>query len=458
MATQTGLTTASFYNNIDYLNLNMPSKQRWAYKDVLANYDDIESFIDMMNPVYEREDNKEFSWWVKSALRTPLPIVSNSTVLPNQNLLVTVSVPTGMELRNVIRETEVWKDSENSSVLGLVEKVGTDTVELSPFGENTVWNAATQFTANNFMGYVSNAQTNNSGQIGSIYNVPEEVDGYIQTMREGHQVTRDEILRPSWAKFYDQTWANSDITDASKRYFQTIAQTDYFGQLSKKGSGSNTIYGMEGIRDAVKNRNPEGFIQLQSPLTEDKLQEIVVNYVARTNGMVNEVVVSLGAFQMANIQGFLAKYVETAGVYNTFGGYDVEGINIVVYNFVGLKLAFRVAGFFTDGQVNKGTTVLGQGNREGYTMFFHTNQLVETTDGMKPWARVKHQGPKAIQAGFLRGIVETELINPNMVAGAGVDPQLSPIISANDSFTYYVYGTRSLEIDPKYLQIVEYAI
>lgn len=457
MAT-TGLSTASFYNNVDYLNMNKPSKQRFAYKDVLGNYDDIQSFIDMMNPVYEREDNKEYSWWTESALRVPLPVVSNSSLLPNQNLLVTVSVPTGMELRNTIRETEVWKDNNNTSVMGRVEKVGTDTVELSVYGETTTWNPAIHFVADSFMGVVSNAQTNNSGAIGSLYNVLEETNGYIQTMRENHQVTRDEILKPSWAKYYDLTWSNSDISRASKRYFQFIAETDYYGQLSKSGSGSNTIYGMEGIRQAVKNRNPEGFIQLQSPLTEEKLQEIIVNYVARTNGAVNEVVVSLGAFQMANIQGFLAKYVETAGVYNTFGGYDVSGINIVVYNFVGLKLAFRIAGFFTNGQTNKGTTVLGDGNREGYTMFMHTNQLVETSDGMKPWARVKHQGPKSIQAGFLRGIVEPELINPNMVAGAGVDPQLSPVISANDSFTYYVYGTRSLELDPKYLQIVEYAI
>jgi len=454
MATSTGLNSKSLYNNIDYLRLQKPSKARNAYKDLLTNYDRITMFINMMNPAGSiREDNFKYDFFTSTGLYTPLYASSNSTLLPNKNLEVNVALPAGVtDLRETIRETNILSDGNNKQ--GRVVKVNTTSVELEISGATTSWDAATDFTSNTSVTIEGNAQPFISGGISSLHTIPTEDFNYHQISRDGHQFGRNEIIQPTWATYGEKTWQNYDITRAAYRVFKDIARTDYYGQRSLTGSGSNRVYRSRGIRESIIQRNPELYFPLSSVLNETKLREMITKYRALTGGVVTELICCTGSYQLANIQSFMSQYIVTAGNTNTFGGMDVSGLNIVMYNFCGIKIMFEIAGIFDDpikGQISQIT----QEPKESGNMFFFTNKKVEKVNGLAPSITIKHAGPKEIQATFLRGMVEKELLEGHDLSGITLEGGM-PVTSLTDGATFGVYSTRSLEIDPKYMMLAEY--
>jgi len=453
---QTGIQTASFLNNGSYQTMIKPSEGRYAYKDALGNYDVITNIINKLNPKGSiREDNMRYGITTRTGIRVPLSIANSSSVLTNGNLLVHVSVPTGIALRNVVRFPDIVQDS--NSVQGRVVKVNNDTVELEISGRTTAWNAALHYLSGKTMGIVGDANSVLSGGRSSIKSLLTSTYQYHQILRDGHSINSVDLLKPTWAEFDGKYWWNSDFEDVNLRVFKSRANTDWFGQASLTGEGDGAVYTSEGLRDAVILRNPEGYHPLTTRLTEDILQDLITRYSVRMGGNVSELLCCCGTPALANVQKFLAKYIITAGTNNTFGGHDVEGLDITYYAFAGVKLGFTATSIFTD-TVNLERSTIQDGIRNGFTMFFFpTYNKSVTSAGTKGPVQIKHLGPRELYVGHIRGIVDKELITNSLISSATIDPSM-PVTSLNNSFTYYTYETRSLEINPVNFMLIEYAI
>lgn len=458
--TSSGLSSLSLYNNYAYQALIRPLYVRDAYKSQLANYDTIDDIVDKMNPSgSEGVDDSEYNIGTTPAIRTAYYVKQNSQVLPGDILEVTMAVNPDIDLRNVYRVSETVMDKNYNK--GRIVRVESDKIYLER-NTSVAWNTSTMFTTDSSVGVYGNAQLNsNSGAMSSIEGIPTFDKAYVQTFRANYSTSRAEFIKPTWLTTDGTYWQNFQIEQEVERMLKNICLTNYYGSAYKKGTGNNTLYYMEGIRDAVRLRNPEMFHQLQTPLTEAIFQQKITEYVQLTNSKVREVFCDVGVYQYANFQSFMAKYLVTAGQNNTFGGVDVSGLNITMYDFCGLRLAVRVSSLFGDTQWNPSRSQIQDGVKTGFTVFIYSTKKVETDKGYVNPIIKKHLGPKASQTGFIRGLVEPEIIMNGSGAdlaarSLSMDEMQMPITSLQDTFTFYHYQTHSLQIDPKNFMIIEY--
>lgn len=453
----TGVNSLSFSNNSTFLAMLKPSLFPNVFQSAAATYDSLQMFIEQMNPAGSiREDNVEYQYAFYPPIMQYLVVASNGSLNASGNLEIQISNPNNVDLSNVYRPTELVSD--RNYIIGRVVEVinATQTLVLAPVGISAL-DPSIHFTQGSNVSITGNAQPLVSDGMDGIYGAPEYLTAYNQFMREGYQANSVDFIKPTWAQWNGNTWSNKDIVDMVLRYKKKIARTDFYGIKSKTGSGKNTTYTYEGIRQAVKERS-NNYFGLSTPMTEEIFQNYLEQYLSSFNGGVaDEIVCSLGRGAQKVMQKILAKYVVTAGNINTFGGYKVEGININYYAMMGVKIMFVHTGMFDDTTYFKDKTILDTGTRASYTWFFHTNQKVGGSNSMKSQIVKHHHGPKEFMPAIVRGMVDPSIISPSLEGLNTIDPNV-PITSLSNTFTLAILGSRSLEINPERMMLIEYIV
>lgn len=454
---QGNISVGTYQQNIDAALVAKPSKFNNAYRSQLATYNSVDLFIDRMNLGGSvREDNAKHEFFIYPAARISLYTSTNSTVLTNGNLEVTLAVPSNVSLQNTYRVSEVVQD--DNYVQGQIKRVGVNTLELEA-NTGVTWNASTHFVAGIPVPVMYNAQVDGpSAGMTSLTYTPSQDYQYLQIQRESHSVSRRSILKPTWATIDGgQPWSHFDIKQANIRYLKAMAMQRLFGQRNLSGTlGSPTsVTRSRGIREAIVETNPDLYFRGSSILDEAYLQNMITRYRETLNGTVTELMCFTGSSQMSNLQAnILRPYLVTAGDNNTFGGVDVRGLNIKRYDFNGMTVALIHAGVLDDPNLSPISSITGQ-RKFGGSMFFLSPQSVPGTEGMIPPIVPLHMGPTRYTAGFINGIVDASLLTKDFIAGA--QHVNSERVSDVDAATYYVYGDCGDRINASQFMLFEYA-
>lgn len=456
MGAQGQITTNPFALSADAALMSKPDYQRRVYSSPASRYDQFKMVVDRMNNYNsERTDNPKYFWAVSPPAQKALKAAVNSTVLGNGNLEVTLNIPSGGT--NFYRLTEVLQD--NNYAKGVVVNKTTSTVELQKI-DGTAWNASTQFVANTTLKIIGNAQIYGGSRSMETLNYTTTEDyNYHQIKRESHTIVRRDLNKKTWyTNRNGKYWSDFDLQKVNERYLKSEMYTAYYGERNIIGTENdlNARYFSDGVRNKVITKNSDLYMPLSNQLSESLLQDFLSTFKTRTK--LNNVMAFVGSEFRANFQANISKqYLLTAGNTNTFGGVDVSGLDVMVYDFNGIKMAMIEWDLFNDPINNDNiSTITGKPKEQSSAFFMSPEMIMDSTGkGMLPPVVPKHLGPNRCLAGFIKGFVESESITPDMFDNA---LNLGGTFASDvDAVTYGVYGDNSYLIEPQNMGIIELA-
>ena len=227
--------------------------------------------------------------------------------------------------------------------------------------------------------------------------------------------------------------AHTKVEEMFKRYLNNMEKT-FTGQVGRIVDPTGVVkenFTM-GVTEQIKSYGG-GYQPIYSDVTESDLKD-AITYMRDVAGKGVQIYVAPGSAFMGAVQTFLAnKYVTFAGNTNTFGGNEVEGINLKKYEWLDIELLF-------DSEFNNFNNKSWYPNaaadgtpyaQRGSALLFNT-QDVETEQGMIPFISQYSWGKAGMENRFGQlTVIKDGAIDENGNA-------LPNPISAKKSVTWHV--------------------
>lgn len=438
--------------------LNDPSKFDQVYMSrELQGYTLFNQIISKMNlntGGSERVDNIKFERATLGGLEVYSPVNGASTINGDGNLVVTVD-PT----LNKFRETEIVSDNYN--VQGRVVSKTNSTITLEPMSV-TSWNAATHFT-NGMIAAVVGQASKGKGSVGldSLYNIPEYDFNYTQVMRESAGLFRRDNIK-TYPIYGGKFWSHSVIDQALARFARKKESTTYFGVRALKNATNendpNAVTLTGGIRWNIINRDPDMYYPLSTSIDFDTFVDIITEYKQKVPYATNIVAVMGLDFRRAIQTGITNNYIVQAGDKNTFGGMEVEGIDVNTFSANGIRVDFAIwKGFDAPERRGMISQVTGRSFWSHSCLLFCTDPIGNASGGAPLPAIVPvHFGANQYIAGFRKGLYDEPMdMGRGQLDGVVANMTNNGIVTDVDGITFDIYSDSGHWIQTNTMALIE---
>ena len=213
----------------------------------------------------------------------------------------------------------------------------------------------------------------------TVFTLPTEYSNYIAQYDAGAYVSKEDLNNKTYLANQNGQpfYALLKETQAMQRMMQT-----YYARLYSNVAAVADPNKPVGASLLNQINTMGGFsLGISGTVTETVLKNAIRQYVTNGGFTGDEIVVLCGSQYLGDIQESLAQYVQTAGDKNVVGGTEVEGINIYMYGFEGLKLKFIKDPFLDNKQIFGVDSTTGYSNRSKSAIWMNTDQC-KTENGI----------------------------------------------------------------------------
>jgi hypothetical protein len=217
-------------------------------------------------------------------------------------------------------------------VLGNVSVAAPGTITITPI--DTAFVAATHFTANMFakVFFDTSLDRLSVGKT-SLYNSPDLDYNYTSLTRDTTTLARKDFIA-TYVKVNGNYWWSAQQMAMVTRIAKAV---EYKFIFSPRAQSNGKSYN-GGVIWSIKNRGGE-YISSPAAITQPVLQGIIQGIKTRNPGT-TEVTMFAGADAIASFQSFLTPLIQFVGINSTFGMGTQSGLNVMMYNWLGVKLLF----------------------------------------------------------------------------------------------------------------------
>lgn len=273
--------------------------------------------------------------------------------------------------------------------------------------------------------------------------VPTLVFNYCEKLRETVYVDRDEAIQ-TWVegdKGYWYTTKEMTTFDRMMRFSEIRSLKGTRGLLSQDKTSSNG-----GLEWAIKDNLRGGiWTPFFSNPTVDIWTEWVFEMANRQKSPTSFITVLTGRGALNNFQTFTENFIQYAGLYNTFGGAAVEGIDVMRYAAGAMTVQFvhlpslNDTNYFTNPSQVAGLT----GSVEYNSMYGVDVNMMKTiaSNAKLPFMERIYRGKQEMVYKIMPGVVDEDFLEKGTGAIAVTDADNMSIqfltYSGVNAFPYY---------------------
>jgi hypothetical protein len=419
MATPNQLSNLNIQNNYVLNGLDSPDKMALVY-DLSGGYNTLTMLVDILN-------KQKSTQVVGLDGKFQKPILGRSNVIAQilanaqagANLVITFTNPT----YDLFRIKDVVLDTNRNQGRVIAKAPGTITIE--PLSKPTALVAATHFTA----GMFAKSSWDASGNFGStgksvIYETPYYDYNYTAITRESAEYFRRN-MNSTFVKYEGKYWYTS-IDEMAVR--NMARQSERKAWMSWRGQTTSSIEGVlnqnGGLEWAIKDPIRGGYVQTQTNNPTKADFENFIMTVSRRQAASNvRLTLLMGQGALANLQtNFTSDFVKFGGVYNTFGGSEVVGLNVMKYAIAGVECDIMRVPFFDDEEFFPEPSTIPNviGNRMSNTVVaLDTAMYPSIGGGMLPAIEKIHFGEKEFIYGYIPGMIGANGADPSTIIQNG---------------------------------------
>jgi hypothetical protein len=261
-----------------------------------------------------------------------------SAATSGQNVVVTLTDPSynNFRLNDLVM-------CESLTVQGIVVAKAAGVVTVTPApGGTTLAQLAAEFVAGKFMKAYGDAQAlRNSAGRESLYQFPEVDFNYTQVIRESTTVSRRDKIKTR-VQWQGEMWWEAQQPLAIEMMLKRKEFMALWGRRGKKLIDGQEVNTNGGIDWAIKERSiGRGVYYPLSGLPSEGTFEKFLSDVYDRKAQQGTKVLLMGRGMLHHIQkNFTKDFIQYTGKMNTFGGANVEGLNVMEYAIAGMNYAF----------------------------------------------------------------------------------------------------------------------
>jgi hypothetical protein len=299
---------------------------------------------------------------------------------------------------------------------------------------------------------------NNSGGKERLAEYPETDFNYSAIKRDSWYASRRENIASRVTMMDGGLWSEAGSKQTLKRLLKGREKLQIFGnrdQYASEVGGLTDTNG--GIRWSVMNRGGV-YLPLSSPLTENQFDNWLSDNQSRklSSGPMD---VFLGQGMLMHIQrNFTEGYITQTGTQNTFGGQNVEGLNVLEYNIANMPVRFIELDVLRDRELfPELSTIAGLTNpykRQHMALTFDTAPI-PTSLGERPAIELISRDPygKPFHAGIIPGMDKSFVATAeSMQAAAG------NVVTDLDSSSIHFLIDDGIDMTGKFAGMIETVI
>lgn len=232
---------------------------------------------------------------------------------------------------------------ESLEIQGIVVAKSAGQVVVTPApGGTTLAQLAAEFTSNKYLKAYGDAQPiRNSVGRESLYQFPDVDFNYTQVIRESTTVSRRDKIR-SRVMWEGGMWWEAQQPLAIEMMLKRKEFMALWGRRGKSTISGKEVNTNGGIDWAIKER-PIGrgvYYPLASLPSESTFEKFLSDVYDR-KAQQGEKFLMMGRGMLYHIQkNFTKDFIQYTGTLNTFGGSDVQGLNVMQYSVAGMKYNF----------------------------------------------------------------------------------------------------------------------
>ncbi len=396
--------------------------------DISGGYNKFTQFTSTLNPGGSKQvDSVKYEKSKRGNLAVVAQIQSNSLV--GTSLVIVFSDPN----YNFFRIGDTVADSNN--VLGNVTAVSPGTITISPITVTFV--AATHYIANMFAKVFFNTSlTRNSVGVTSLYNTPDLDYNLTGNTRDTTYLARKDFIS-TYVKVNGNYWWSAQQMEMVSRMAQATERKFIFSE--RADVGDKTYNG--GLIWAIKNRGGE-YVSSTAAITQPVLQGLIQGIKTRNPGT-TEVTMFAGAGAISAFQGFLTPLIQFVGINSTFGMGTHSGLNVMMYNWMGVKLNLVPLDLFNDPKLFQEISTITGTPKQGNAFFLIDASPIPAVDGgTLPAIERFHFGNQEMLSTYQSGMIGTTGGNASSATQMGYNMSSNDL----DGVTYNVESDNGIDI------------
>ncbi|MGB1317377.1 MAG: hypothetical protein ACPG5W_04195 [Flavobacteriales bacterium] len=299
--------------------------------------------------------------------------------------------------------------SADMGVWGLVVDAIPGKITIMPAGDGiAIADLVTAYPANNYVKAMGDFEKNyNSGGKERLAQYPDVDYNYSGIKRDSwYQAGREEVKsRVEWG---DEMWSDGFADQTVNRLLRKREMMQIWGARGQGTDADGDLFDQNGgVRWSVINRGGE-YLPLSAPITETQFDNWLAAVQTRKVGS-QDLTVMMGKGILYHIQkNFTQGYIQYAGRENTFGGEDVDGLNVLKYNIANTPVNFIELDALNDSELFpeiSSIAGLAMPNRMSHTAFCVDMSPVPVAGGgTAPAIELISRRNNPFMAGYLNGM------------------------------------------------------
>lgn len=432
--------------------LDRPDRMKIVY-DLSNNYNTLTFLTDRLNGGKSKQVTG-----LDGKLQKPLmgsidviTVIGSVAASGARNLRVTFTDPT----YSLFRENMIVLDTNRNQ--GRVVTSGAGFVIISPTPGSPVLSASTMFTANMYIKEGWNTSINRGSVNPAPLNaVPYYDYNWTQTTRAASQYFRNDTYS-TWVEYNGKYWYTSVDAVMMLDLAKQLERRAWFGVRGQGTDDSGRPYNENGgLIWAIKDPIRGGVIQpmASNPVKAD--YERFMGLIAkRQAGPTMTQTWLCGRDALTNIQTtYTQNFIQYSGQYNTFGGSEVQGLDVQMLQLAGTKVKLINCKFFDDPTYFPELSTIANGTKMGNTIIALDEGMYNGFGGgMQPAIENIYFGNKEFEYGVLNGMGMGDAFTPGNLKQGGNPYQFNQ--TDVDSVTFGVLNNGGIDAIATRMGIME---
>lgn len=276
--------------------------------------------------------------------------------------------------------------------------------------------SSASFVAGNTIYSQWNSQPAYSTGRKTIYEVPQIISNYTETTRDTCRINRkDEYLTYAKDPMTGEDTAFWSFTQeklmmqrfARKREFKAL-----WGTYNYNASDRTAYNG--GLFWAIQDPSRGGVVQpFASVWVLNDFINFITQIAARYNDAEQNIMLLCGRQFLKILQSYTQPYIQYSGVNNTFGGHDVDGLDVREFTIAGIKCGFTILPSLSSTDFYPPTTIAGLSGTQAENFCFAVDMknypIIPDGNGLElPPLEKVYSGRKPILYGAIKGLIDHE--------------------------------------------------
>lgn len=427
-----------FEQNLVLNGLNLQDRSKLVY-DLSGGWNVLD-YIVTRNAPARRIDGKDgyFEKPIMGVSKVQASVASTS--LSSGVLRVYFTDPTYDNFRNAT----VVGDGSANDAHGTVIAHGPGYIDMVVAPPLTSWDTSVHFTSGSFATELwTTAVNRGSGAMESQYEYPTYVGNYTSILRENVTMYRRDMSK-TWVEYKNGYWYSAQLDEVMmKRLARAMEYRGLFGYKGQTTDPDGVRNHSMGLKASIKDPQRGGIYKaLTSLMTQSTFEGWIGEIADRRNARMTDLTMLVGRGFLKQIQSFTSQYIQYAGRNNTFGGEQVEGLDVYQYAINGINCNFVMAPILNDRERFPGmSTITGATNfsRMQYTAIcLDTDSYDAVGGGVLPAMEKVYFGDEEMVYYYLPGVVGSSLKGSNgEILRAG---NFSAAMNNNDAVTVGIYS------------------